>query len=163
MLFKKEWSYVTGAVLLAMLSIMLFLVAKTAWGVTGPFSLWGGKFLEFAGINADSWAMYNGKLAKYTFWKSVPSVTNIGIILGALMSTLLAASFKLKKINSMRQVVAALLGGLFMGVGARFAMGCNIGAFFSAIPAFSLHAWIFMIFFFSGAIVGSFMLKKWFM
>lgn len=162
-LFKKEWTYVTGAVLLAIFATMLVLVNKSAWGVTGHFHLWGGKILEFIGIEVDSWSIYNGSLAKFNFWKSPPSLTNLGIVLGALLSTLLAASFKLKKIKSMKQVWAAILGGTLMGVGARLAMGCNIGSFFSAIPAFSLHGWVFMVFIFIGAAVGSFMLKKWFM
>ena len=58
---------------------------------------------------------------------------------------------------------AAVLGGLLMGIGARLALGCNIGSFFSALPAFSLHGWSFMVFIFLGAAVGSSMLKKWFM
>lgn len=162
-LFKKEWSYITGGVLLAIFATMLVIVNKAAWGVTGPFHLWAGKILEFVGINADSWKLYNGSISSFNFWKNTTSMTNLGIVLGALLSTLLAASFKLKKIKSIRQVYAAILGGLFMGIGARLAMGCNIGSFFSAIPAFSLHGWVFMIFIFLGAAVGSFMLKKWFM
>lgn len=42
-----------------------------------------------------------------------------------------------------------------MGYGARLAMGCNIGAFISAIPFFSLHGWLFMLCSFLGAYVGS--------
>jgi len=29
--------------------------------------------------------------------------------------------------------------------GARLAMGCNLAAFFTGIPMFSLHAWAFML------------------
>jgi uncharacterized protein len=161
-LFKKEWSYITGGVLLAVVASVLVIVTGQAWGVTGPFATWGGKILELFGVEADSWQIFNGSLAKYNFWNSTPSVTNLGIVLGALLAALLAASFKFKKIKSWKQVVAGILGGLLMGIGARMAIGCNIGAFFSAIPAFSLHGWVFMAFIFLGAIVGSLMLKKWF-
>lgn len=160
---KKEWSYVTGAVLLAVFAAALAIVTGKAWGVTGPFAIWGGKALELVGINADGWAIFNGSLQKYNFWKSIPSLTNLGILLGALLAVLLAASFKIKKIKSGKQVAAAVLGGLFMGMGARLALGCNIGAFFSGLPAFSVHGWAFGLFIFLGAIVGSYMLKKWFM
>ncbi len=162
-LLKREWSYTTGAVLLAVLATMLVAATGKAWGVTGPFATWGGKFLTTIGINADSWAIFNGSLEKYSFWQSAPSMTNLGIVLGALLSVLLAASFKIKKIKSWRQVAAGILGGLLMGIGARLAMGCNIGSFFSAIPAFSLHGWVFMVLIVLGAIVGSYMLKKCFM
>jgi uncharacterized membrane protein YedE/YeeE len=160
---KKEWSYPMGAVLLAFLAMLLVLVTDQAWGVTGPLAIWGGKFLELIGINADSWEIYHGTLAKYNFWKNSTSLTNLGIVLGALLSTLLAAQFKIKKIKSGKNIAAAVIGGLLMGVGARFALGCNIGSFFSALPAFSLHGWVFGIFIFLGAAVGSKLLTKYFM
>lgn len=160
---KKEWSYATGAVLLAVLALALVIVTGAAWGVTGPFGIWGGKFLQLVGINADSWKGFNGTLAKYSFWKDQPTITDLGIVLGALISVLLAAQFKIKKIKSAKNVWAAVIGGLCMGIGARFALGCNIGSFFSALPAFSLHGWLFWISIFAGAAVGSQLLKKYFM
>lgn len=162
-LLKREWSYMTGAVLLSVFAAALVLVTGAAWGVTGAFGLWGGKFLELIGVNADSWKIFNGSLSKYNVWKSQVSITDIGIILGALLSVLLAASFKIKKIKSMRQVWAAVIGGTLMGIGARLSFGCNIGALFSGVPAFSLHGWVFFVFIFLGAVLGSKMLKKWFM
>ena len=162
-LLKKEWSYQTGAVLLAITATALVIITGSAWGVSGAFAKWGGKILEAVGINADSWSIYNGSLKSFNFFKHQSSLTNLGIVLGALLSTLLAASFKVKKIKSSKQVGAAILGGLLMGIGAKVAMGCNIGSFFSAIPAFSLHGWVFMVFIFLGAATGSVMLKKWFM
>jgi hypothetical protein len=160
---KKEWSYTTGAVLLAALAVALVLVTGKSWGVTGPFALWGGKFLQLIGINADAWNGFNGNLAKYKFWQDMPSVTDLGIVLGAFVAVLLAGQFKIKKIKSAKNVWAAVLGGLLMGVGARFALGCNIGAFFTALPAFSLHGWVFFVSIFGGAAVGSQLLKKYFM
>lgn len=161
--FKKEWSYTAGAVMLSILATILLIVTGKAWGVTGPFAVWGGKLFEVLGVSAERLVPFTGDQSQYSFFQSVPSVTNVGIILGALMATLLAASFKFKKFKSWRQVAAAILGGSLMGIGARLALGCNIGAMFSAIPAFSLHGWVFVVFIFSGAAVGSFLLKKVFM
>ena len=62
-----------------------------------------------------------------------------------------------------KQVAAAVLGGLMMGYGARLAFGCNIGAFYSGISSLSLSGWVFGVFLFAGAIVGSKLLVKWFM
>lgn len=163
LIFKKEWSYTQGAVLLALIAVALVTVTGAAWGVTGPFATWGALFLRLFGVDVDSWSVFQGSVAKYSFWRSQPSVTNLGIVLGALLAVLLAGSFKFKKIKSGRQVAAAILGGLLMGIGARLALGCNIGSFFSALPAMSLHGWLFMVFIFLGAVVGSSMLKKWFM
>jgi uncharacterized protein len=160
---KKEWSYATGAVLLSVLALALVTVTGGAWGVTGPFATWGGKFLELIGINADSWTAFSGEIGKYSFWKSAPSITDLGIVLGAFVAVLLAGQFKIKGIKSGKNVAAAVVGGLLMGIGARFALGCNIGAMFSALPAFSLHGWVFFFSIFVGAAVGSQLLKKYFM
>ena len=35
--------------------------------------------------------------------------------------------------------------GIIASFGARLAMGCNLAAFFTGIPQFSLHAWFFAI------------------
>ena len=161
--FKKELSYRTGAVLLALLALALVLVTGKAWGVTGPFSIWGGKVLSWLGVNVDGWAAFNGKIAGYKFAGSQASITNLGIIIGAFLAVLLAASFKFKKLKSGKNVAAAIVGGLLMGIGARIALGCNIGNFFSGLPVISLAGWVFGVFFFVGAAVGSKMLKKWFM
>ena len=91
------------------------------------------------------------------------TMLNIGIILGALIATLLASQFKFKKIKSLKQVVAAILGGLLMGYGARLAGGCNIGALFSGIASLSLSGWVFAVFLLAGAWIGSKLLAKFFM
>jgi hypothetical protein len=161
--FKKEWGYAVGATLLAAFAVALVLVTGKSWGVTGPFAMWGGQFLELIGINADSWRGFDGALAKYDFFKDLPSITDLGIVVGALVATLLAGQFKIKKIKSGKNVAAAVIGGLLMGIGARFALGCNIGSFFTALPAFSLHGWVFMAAIFGGAALGSQLLKKYFM
>lgn len=160
---KQAWSYPTGAVLLFVLALALAIVTGASWGVTGAFAMWGGKFLAMFGVDVDSWAIYNGSIGKFNIWMNQPSITNIGIILGAFISTLLAAQFKIKKIKSRKNVFAAILGGLCMGIGARLSLGCNIGGLFSGLPAFSLHGWIFWITLFLGAAVGSRLLKKYFM
>jgi len=161
--FKKEWSYTTGAVLLVALATVLVVVTGSAWGVTGPLAAWLGKILSVVGINVEGWKNIGINVAAFDFWKSQPSVTNLGIVLGAFIATLLAAQFKFKKIKSWKNVAAAVIGGLLMGIGARLSLGCNIGALFSAVPAFSLHGWVFWLCIFGGAVVGSQLLKKYFL
>jgi hypothetical protein len=88
---------------------------------------------------------------------------NLGIIVGALFATLMASQFKIKKIKNKKQIVAAILGGLLMGYGARIGFGCNIGALYSGISSLSLSGWIFGFAMFFGAMVGSKLLVKFFM
>ncbi|MBI3706150.1 MAG: YeeE/YedE family protein, partial [Proteobacteria bacterium] len=41
--------------------------------------------------------------------------------------------------------LAAALGGVAMGYGARIAFGCNVGAFFSGVASTSLHGWLWIL------------------
>ena len=47
-----------------------------------------------------------------------------------------------------------------MGIGTRFANGCNVGALFTPIANFSLSGWIFFIFLVAGAIIGNKVAEK---
>ena len=115
----------------------------------------------------DKWYYFSSEGAQAVlergFLKDPGTMRNIGIAAGALFAVLMASQFKIKKIKSWRQVVAAVLGGLLMGYGARIGFGCNIGALFSGIATMSLSGWVFAVFLFLGAIVGSKLLVKYFM
>ena len=162
--FKKEWSYTAGAVLLTALALALVTVTGGIWGVTGAFTMWGGKVLSLLGMTPEGLKKIGaGGAEAFKFWKNQPSITDLGIIVGAFIASLLAAQFKIKKIKSYKNVLAAVIGGLLMGIGARLSFGCNIGGLFSGLPAFSLHAWVFWFLLFVGAIVGSKLLKKFFL
>lgn len=164
---KDAWPYLTGAVLLSLFQIVTLATTKTAWGVSGAFANWGAWIFEALGGSVDKWYYFASDGAQATlnagFLNNPDSWRNIGIIVGALLAVLLASQFKIKKIKSWKQVIAAVLGGLLMGYGARIGYGCNIGALFSGIASLSLSGWVFAIFLFVGAIVGSKLLVKFFM
>lgn len=164
---KNAWTYVTGAVLLSLFQIVTLATSDNPWGVSGPFANWGAWLYQLVGGNVDKWYYFSSEGAqsvlKNGFLNDPGSIRNLGIIVGALLATLLASQFKIKKIKSLRQVVAAILGGLLMGYGARIAFGCNIGALFSGIASLSLSGWVFAVFLFLGATVGSKLLVKYFM
>lgn len=167
MVFKNPFTYVTGAVLLSLFQIALLAYSKNPWGVSGTFANWGAWLYQLFGGNVEKWFYFSSAGAQATlnagFLNHTGSMLNIGIILGALVATLLASQFKFKKIKSLKQVVAAILGGLLMGYGARLAGGCNIGALFSGIASLSLSGWVFGAFLLVGAFVGSKLLAKFFM
>ena len=168
--FVNPWTYVTGAILLAVFASALLQSTGGVWGVTTALTYWGAWAWNLVGGDAHSWAYFNevshGKAFNtpgLNILNHGGSVIDIAVIVGALMSTLLASQFKFKKIKDSRQVAAAILGGLLMGFGARLSFGCNIGALFSGLPSMSLHGWVFMAFIFLGAIVGSKLLVTVFM
>ncbi len=166
-IFKNPFTYVTGAVILALLNIAIFASTSTPWGVSGTFANWGAWLYQLVGGNVDKWWYFSSEGAQATLNAGVlnhsGSWLNFGIIFGALLAVLLASQFKFKKIKNLKQIVAAVLGGLLMGYGARLAGGCNIGALFSSIASLSLSGWVFAIFLFGGAFIGSKLLAKFFM
>ncbi|MCL0060090.1 YeeE/YedE family protein [Dehalococcoidia bacterium] len=162
---KGPWSYVTGAVLLSIFQIIHLAITGGPWSVSGILALWGAWLLELVGVNVDRWFYFGGHrlaILDAGFLAHPGTMSNLGIIFGALLATLIAFQFKLKRLKTKRQIVAAILGGFFMGYGARIAGGCNIGALFSGITTLSLSGWVFAVFLFLGAIVGSKMLVKFF-
>lgn len=46
-----------------------------------------------------------------------------------------------------------------MGYGAGLAMGCTVGAFFSAIPSLALNGWVFGVALAGGAYLGTHALR----
>lgn len=166
-IFKNPFTYVTGAVLLAILQIALLASSGNPWGVSGTFTNWGAWIYEALGGSVDKWFYFSSEGAQNTlnngFLNDPGTMSNLGIIFGALLATLMASQFKFKKIKAFRQVVAAVLGGIIMGYGARLAFGCNIGAFFSGIISLSLSGWVFGASLLIGAFIGSKLLTKFFM
>ncbi|QNO15368.1 YeeE/YedE family protein [Alkalicella caledoniensis] len=163
--FKEPWPYWVGAIILALLNIILLTTTGSSWRITAGFLNWGSLFLEKIGFDPASWYYFqvydHGLKDGETFFMNYYTIINIAIIIGGLLSVLWANEFKWKKIKSLKQFLFALGGGIIMGYGTRLSFGCNIGAYFSAIPSFSLHGWVFAIFMFVGAWIGVKILLKY--
>jgi len=162
---RNPWSYITGAVFLSILQTITFAVTGEPLGITRAFANWGGWILGLLGASPSKWyyfnideisSFFNGGLLRDNF-----SIRVIGIIIGAFAASLLACEFRIRKIKSKKQVAGAIIGGLLMGYGSRIANGCNIGAFYGGIASLSLSGWVFGIFLFAGAIIGSVLLIKY--
>lgn len=168
--FRTPYSYVTGAVLLSLFQIVMLAATGSPWGVSATFANWGAWLYQLVGGSVEKWYYFTGPGAPGSlnaleagFMSNSGTMLNLGVIFGALLSTLLASQFKIKKIKNKRQIVAAISGGLMMGYGARIAYGCNIGALFGGISSLSLSGWVFATFMFVGAVIGSKLLVKYFM
>ena len=118
--FKSAWTYVVGAVLLSLFQIVTLATTGEPLGVTAAFQIGVPGYIE-------QWVevLINGtilvvKALKATlnagFLNDPGSIRNLAIIFGALLATLLASQFKIKKIKSKKQLVAASLGGLSNGL-----------------------------------------------
>jgi len=164
---KNAWPYITGAVLLSLFQIVMLASTGNPWGITATLANWGAWIFQKIGGSPEQWYYFNRPEIQSSFeagfFNDPGSFLNLGIILGALLATLLASQFKIRKIKSKKQVVTAILGGLLMGYGARIAFGCNIGALFSGISSLSVSGWVFALFLFWGAIAGGRLLKRFFL
>jgi uncharacterized protein len=155
---RGSWPLWVGAVLLAVLNAAVLVVSGQPWGITSAFGLWGSKILGVFGADPASWAYFqvpaNAKSLAGSVLSDRISVLDFGIMAGALVASALGGAFVLHRSVPVKTVVAALLGGVLMGYGARLAGGCNIGAYFSGIASFSLHGWVWGLMAIVGTVAG---------
>jgi len=157
-LLQGPWPLVGAAVLLALLNIATLLIAGHPWSITYGFGLWGAKLAQSVGVPVETWAFWTAPAQAQALGRSVlfdiTSVMDFGILLGAALAAGLAGKFAPKADLPLRSALAAVIGGVLMGYGARLSFGCNIGALFSGIASGSLHGWVWFAAAFSGSFVG---------
>ncbi len=158
-LLTGPWPLIAGALALAAVNVSTLLLAGRPWGVTSAFALWGGKIAVFLGIDITNWAYWQrpglSNTLEQSIFTDITSVMNIGIMLGALLAAGLAGKFAPSFRIPLRSVVAAVIGGILLGYGARIAYGCNIGAYFGGISSTSLHGWLWFVAAFIGSSLGT--------
>ena len=157
-LLRGPWPLVLGAVALALLNFATLSIAGRPWGITSAFALWGAKGAALIGIDPTAWAYWqtpaNAKALTDSVFADVTSVMDFGIIAGAMLASSLAGRFAPSLDIPLRSILAAVVGGLLLGYGARIAYGCNIGAYFSGIASGSLHGYLWAVAAFAGNVLG---------
>ena len=155
---RGSWSLTAGAIVLGVLAGAVILVSGSTWGVTFAFALWGAKFLQLIGLHPEAWEFWqqakNAHALASSAWTDKTTLTDVGIIIGAAAASAAAGAWKFKASIPGRTIVASLLGGMLMGVGARLAGGCNIGAYLSGISVGNLSGWIWAGFAMIGTWIG---------
>ncbi|MCK2125407.1 YeeE/YedE family protein [Thauera aromatica] len=146
-----------GALVLAVLYTAHLVVAGQPWGIVYGIGVWGAKVaaaLGWSPVGDPFWgsAPHAARLTEPVL-ADVTSVTNLGLIYGALVAARWngAAAFATP---SARRLIAASIAGLVMGYSARMAFGCNVGAFFGGVASASVHGWVWFALAFAGSIVG---------
>jgi uncharacterized membrane protein YedE/YeeE len=156
---RGPWPLVAGALALVLLNFATLALSGRPWGVTSAFALWGAKAAAGMGIDVASWTYWSTKANAAALAapvaKDVTSVMDIGIVLGAMAAAALAGRYAPVWKLPLRSLMAAVVGGLMLGYGARLAYGCNIGAYFSGIISGSLHGWLWLVAAFAGNVFGT--------
>jgi uncharacterized membrane protein YedE/YeeE len=158
-LLRGPWPLIAGALALAVVNASTLILAGRPWGVTSGFALWGAKLGSVFGLDVSGWAYWEragqGASLDASVFSNITSVMNFGIILGALLAAGMAGKFAPSFKLPMRSLVAAVIGGLLLGYGARIAYGCNIGAYFGGIASTSMHGWLWFVAAFVGSTLGT--------
>lgn len=123
------------------------------WYVTTQEAQWVGWMLQKVGMeNMDN--IYFGWV------NGIPSPAinpadwmSVSLIGGAAVMALLHGEFKFKA-PTRELAFWAILGGFFMGIGSRLALGCNVGAFFVRTAMGDTSGWLFGLGMVGGAYIG---------
>jgi len=147
-----------GAIALAVLATLNLVLAGQPWGVVYGFGLWAAKAAVAGGVFDPStnpfWSQAgNAERLGQTLLLDVTSITNIGILAGALWVASRNCGEASKPLTG-KQWAIGLLAGFIMGYSSRLAFGCNVGAMLSGITTGSLHGWLWVPAAFAGSLIG---------
>lgn len=163
--FLKQWSpYIVG-ILIGLLNVGALLVSKKPLGASTSFLKLGGML----------YGLFNKKKVEKNeyYQKKTPEVDwgvmlIIGIVIGSFISSITSGDFKVVSTPLMWSIgvsdsfplrfVASLIGGIFLGVGARWAGGCTSGHGISGTSMLSVISWVATIGFFVGGIASGFLI-----
>lgn len=153
--FLPRPALLVGALAIGALAIGVFLAGRHPWSVTFGFTVWGGKIATLVGFDLSAAPFWQWPGPQRALAESVltdtSSLTDFGMIFGAMAAAALAKPFARTPWPPPGSLLAAAVGGLLMGWGARIGFGCNIGAFLGGVASGSLHGWIW----FAAALAGS--------
>lgn len=137
-----------AALVLAGLAVLALPLAGHPWGITWGFTLAGAKIALWSGWDPAGSAFWTQDWTHAALmaplWADTTVAMDIGLVAGATLALTAAGRYGGFAPPGARQFLAAALGGLAMGVGARLSGGCNIGAFVGGVVSGSPHGWLWL-------------------
>jgi uncharacterized membrane protein YedE/YeeE len=164
-LTQIRWSpYAVGAGI-GILSWFTFLLLKKPIGCS----------TAFARISGMIGKLFNRKkIDDNQYFKEYPPVIDWeimfvgGIIIGAFISAYISGDFKVIKVPELWsgrfgdsfifRIIISVIGGIFLGFGARLAGGCTSGHGISGAMQMSVSGWVSAIFFFIGGSITAYLM-----
>jgi uncharacterized membrane protein YedE/YeeE len=125
------------------------------WGAVGAIRNWGDWIMygitSLSGSEGGIFSYYIQ--APKSIFQDSGSVIGIGFIAGAFISACLGKDFAFR-IPPYREMVKALIAGVFMGVGSTLAGGCNVGGMYNAIGNLAANGFTMWIGLVAGVLLG---------
>jgi hypothetical protein len=159
-LTEVSWSPYAVGIGIGVLSWLSFLILKKPLSCSTSFASTSGMIERFFRGKKVEQKPYYQKIGLKIDWQWM---LVLGITIGSLISALLSGDFDLKWVPTLwlsvfgdtpwLRLIVAIVGGIFMGFGARWADGCTSGHGISGTLQLAVSSWISAIFFFIGGIL----------
>jgi uncharacterized protein len=151
-------NYIIGGLAIGLLCVAVFIAGGHPWSVTFGYTVWGAKIAQALGFDLSHAAFWQWEGPKHALESSVlsdtSSLTDFGMLFGAMAAGAAARPFAAGAWPPAKSLLAAAIGGLLMGWGARLGFGCNIGAFVGGVASGSLHGWVWFAAALPGCLIG---------
>jgi uncharacterized membrane protein YedE/YeeE len=141
-----------SAILLAFINFFIFALLGKPWSITTGETHFVA-YLENV--------FYPEHVEANLYFKRYPPLLDwrvfldFGIVLGAFLGAVLGRDFKIRIARKKTRYLQVFIGGLLMGIGARLALGCNIGHIISGVPQLALSSFLAFISIFVGSYIGT--------
>jgi hypothetical protein len=156
--YMPSRNYIIGGFTIGLLCIAVFVAGGHPWSVTFGYTVWGAKAATALGFDLSHAAFWQWPGPKRALSESVlsdtSSLTDFGMLFGAMAAAAASKPFAATAWPPVKSILAAGIGGLLMGWGARLGFGCNIGAFVGGVASGSLHGWIWFLAALPGCMIG---------
>jgi uncharacterized membrane protein YedE/YeeE len=156
--YRPSRNYVIGGVAIGLLCVFVFAAGGHPWSVTFGYTVWGAKAASALGFDLSQAPFWQWAGPKHALESSVlsdtSSLTDFGMLFGAMAAAAAGKPFAAHAWPPLKSLIAAGVGGLLMGWGARLGFGCNIGAFVGGVASGSLHGWVWFAAALPGCLIG---------
>lgn len=160
LLTQTRWSPYAVGIGIGILSWLTFLISKRPIACSTTFAKLSGMIeMVFRGDKVEQKPYYQ-KLRLVVGWQMM---LVLGIVIGSLLSALVSGDFRWQWVpplwaaasgsSPLLRVGVALLGGIIIGFGARWAGGCTSGHGISGTLQLAVSSWISAVCFFIGGIL----------
>ena len=164
-LYATRWSPYAAGIGIGVLGWLTFLISRKPLGCSTAFATTSGMLRAI--IQGDKVARnaYYERIGVRIDWQWM---LVLGVAIGAFISAIASGDFELLWVPSrwvaafgsapLPRLLAAIVGGVFMGFGARWADGCTSGHGISGTLQLSVASWVSAICFFLGGIIAAFLI-----